>query len=274
MTENFLARMQEGMVLLYAFSLISFYIDFLLHNRKAKKIAFWLLYVVWLLQTILVIDFYIRTGRLPLLSLEQGLYFYSWLLITFTIFVTRIWKIEFIAFFTNLLGFIIVVIYTFAPFQWQETAVSGQLISELLFIHIFLSILAYVVFSLSCTFSLLYLIQYQLLKKKKWRKRLMRLNDLMMLEKFASILIVVGLPIFTIGIILGLQWAFLKIPTLQILDAKIIGSFLIIIIYSVIVYLKLRKDIAGKKLAYYNISAFLVVLINFFLFGNFSSFHF
>ena len=54
MTEYLLARMQEGMVLLYAFSLIFFYMDFLFNNRKAKKVAFWLLYVIWLVQTILL----------------------------------------------------------------------------------------------------------------------------------------------------------------------------------------------------------------------------
>lgn len=274
MTETILARVQEGMVLLYAFALICFYIDFLLHNRKAKSVAFWLLYLVWVLQTVLVFDFYIRTGRLPLLSLEQGLYFYSWLLITFSILITRIWKIEFIAFFTNLLGFIIVVIYTFAPFQWLDSAVGDQLISELLIIHIVLTILAYVVFSVSCIFSLLYLLQYQLLKKKKWRKRLARINDLSMLEKYAYVLIGVGLPIFTIGIILGLQWAFLKIPALPIYDMKIVGSFLIVVIYGIIMFRKIRKNMLGVRLAYYNVSAFLVVLINFFLFGTMSTFHY
>lgn len=274
MTEYLLARMQEGMVLLYAFSLIFFYMDFLLNNRKAKKAAFWLLYVIWLVQTILVVDFYIRTARLPLLSLEQGLYFYSWLLITFSILINRYWKVEFIAFFSNLLGFIIVVIYTFAPFQWEESAVSARLISELLIIHIVITIFAYVIFSLSCIFSLLYLLQYQLLKKKRWGKRLIRINDLSKLEQYAYLLNSIGLPTFSVGIILGLQWAFIKIPTLHIFDAKIIGSFFIVFIYSMLVYFRLRKNMAGKRLAFYNISAFLVVLINFFLSGNFSTFHF
>ena len=55
--------------------------------------------------------------------------------------------------------------------------------------------------------------------------------------------------------------------------AKIIGSFIVLIAYSLYLYLKNRKQIYGRTLAYINIGSFLIVLINFFLFGSLSSFH-
>ena len=67
----------------------------------------------------------------------------------------------------------IMVIHTFAPDQVVSGGVSAeQLVSELLFIHITAAILSYGAFSLSFVFSLLYLLQYNLLKAKKMGEKI------------------------------------------------------------------------------------------------------
>lgn len=77
----------------------------------------------------------------------------------------------------------------------------------------------------------------------------------------------------TLSLILGLQWAFLKVPGMPWYDMKIVGSFLLLIAYSILLYLHIMKNLSGRKLAIWNTAAFLIVLINFFLFGRLSSFH-
>lgn len=52
-------RLNELMIVLYALSVFLYFIDFLHHNRKANKIAFWLLSIVWVLQSF----FYFRKWR-------------------------------------------------------------------------------------------------------------------------------------------------------------------------------------------------------------------
>lgn len=273
MGDNVLAKMHEVMILLYSFSLIFYFIDYLYNNRKAKKVAFWFLCIVWILQTIFFAFYMIETGRFPILTMGEGLYFYGWLLITFSILLHRLVKIEFASFFSNILGFIIVVIYTYAPFRW-ESNVSEQLISELLIVHITLSILAYTAFTFSAICSLLYILQYKLLKKKKWRKQLIRINDLSSLENLPFLLNSLGVPLLVIGVILGLQWAFLKVPGIVFYDWKILGSIFVIFVYSIYIYMKTSEKMMGLKLTYFNLAAFLILYINFFLFGKFSSFHF
>lgn len=107
-----------------------------------------------------------ETGRFPVLNVFEGLYFYTWVLVTLSLVLNRFLKAEFIIFFTNVIGFIMMAIHTFAPAQYESAAVSSQLVSELLLIHITMAILSYGAFSLSFVFSILYTIQYNLLKRK------------------------------------------------------------------------------------------------------------
>lgn len=269
----FMTRLHELTVVLYAFSVLLYFFDFLHHNRKANRIAFWLLAFVWILQTVFLASYMYKTGRFPVLTIFEGLYFYAWILVTLSIVINHLLRVDFIVFFTNILGFTVMAIHTFAPTQYGSHIMAKQLVSELLLIHITMAILSYGAFSLSFVFSSLYLLQYDLLKRKKWGTRLIRLADLDKLEKSSYILAVIGVPMLLLSLILGLQWAFLKVPGMPWYDMKIIGSFMLLIAYSILLYLHIMKNLSGRKLAIWNTAAFLIVLINFFLFGRLSSFH-
>ncbi|UII55069.1 cytochrome c biogenesis protein [Cytobacillus spongiae] len=273
MFDMYMTRLHELTVVLYALSILLYFIDFLHDNRKANRFAFWLLAFVWILQTLFLFLYMLKTGRFPVLTIFEGLYFYAWVLITLSLAINRLLRVDFTVFFTNVLGFIIMAIHTFAPVQFDSQVMAQQLVSELLLIHITVAILSYGAFSISFVFSLLYLIQYDLLKRKKWGKRLQRIADLSKLEHMSYVLNVIGVPMLMIGVILGMQWAYIKVPDMHWYDAKILGSFIVLIVYGVYLYLRVSKGMFGKSLALWNIGSFLIVLINFFLFGRLSSFH-
>ena len=142
------------------------------------------------------------------------------------------------------------------------------MVSELLLIHITAAILSYGAFSLSFVFSTLYLIQYHLLKQKKWGKRLWRIADLSKLEHFSYVLNMIGVPILMIGIILGARWAYIRMPFIPWYDPKVIGSIFVVVVYCIYIYLHIRKGMTGKSLSLCNVAAFLILLINFFLIGS------
>ena len=48
----------------------------------------------------------IKTGRFPVLTIFEGLYFYAWVLVTFSLVINRLLRVDFIVFFTNVIGFI------------------------------------------------------------------------------------------------------------------------------------------------------------------------
>ncbi len=274
MVEMNLTRLQELTVILYALCVLLYFIDFLHNNRKANTAAFWLLAFVWVLQTGFLIYRMLETGRFPVLSLLEGLYFFAWVLITLSLIINRLLRVDFTVFFTNVIGFSIMSIHTFAPQQHGSSVEAGQLVSELLMIHITMAILSYGAFSLSFVFSILYLIQFNLLKQKKWGKRLLRMDDLSKLDHMSYVLNVIGVPMLLLSLLLGILWAYISLDTFHWYDAKVLGSFIVLIAYSFYLYKKVVIGLQGKSIALWNLGSFLILLINFFLFGSLSRFHF
>jgi HemX protein len=268
-----MTRLHELTVVVYALSVLLYFFDFIHHNRKANRIAFWLLAFVWVLQSAFLFLYMVKTGRFPVLTIFEGMYFYAWVLVTLSVVINHLLRVDFIVFFTNILGFIVMAIHTFAPVQFQSALIAQKLVSELLLIHITMAILSYGAFSISFVFSLLYLIQYDLLKRKKWGNRLIRLADLNKLERLSYVLAVIGVPMLMLSLILGLQWVFIKVPWVHWYDSKVIGSFIVLVTYSIYLYLRIGRGMAGKSLALWNVASFLIVLVNFLLFGRLSSFH-
>lgn len=272
MTQLMMARLYEIMVVLYAVGIVFYFIDFFYKRAKARRTGFWLISIVWVLQTIFFLLYIIETRRFPILSLTEGIYFYAWLLVTLSIFLHCIAKVDLPVFFINVLGFIFVTIHLFAPEQVENPLVKS-LESEMLFIHISFAIISYAAFSLSFVFSVLYLILYNLLKKKKYTKLWSRLPDLHQTSRWMFYSILVGVPIIFISLILGLEWASLKLEGLSILDIKIIGSFVITVLYLIILVLHHTGKLIGLNFAWAQIYTFLLVVINFFLGSKLSNFH-
>ncbi|AVM24837.1 cytochrome c biogenesis protein [Bacillus pumilus] len=273
MMEFIVARLNEATILIYALSVLFYFIDFLQHNRKAGKIAFWLLSIVWLLQTVYMFYIMMETDRFPVLNVAEGLYFYTWVLVTLSLVLTKVLRVEFIVFFTNVIGFSMMAIHTFTPSDLHSAELTGKLTSELLVIHITMAILSYGAFSLSFAFSLLYLFQYRLLKKKKWGKWLLRIEDLSKLDHMAYVLNIIGVPMLLLSLILGIIWAYISYDTLYWTDAKVLGSFIMLFLYGFYLYIRLVRNMQGKIVALWNVASFLVLMINYFLLGSLSTFH-
>ncbi|EKF35713.1 cytochrome c biogenesis protein [Bacillus xiamenensis] len=273
MMESIVARLGEATTLIYALSVLFYFIDFLQHNRKAGKMAFWLLSIVWLLQTVYMFYIMMETDRFPVLNVAEGLYFYTWVLVTLSLVLTKVLRVEFIVFFTNVIGFSMMAIHTFTPSDLHSAELTGRLTSELLVIHITMAILSYGAFSLSFAFSLLYLFQYRLLKKKKWGKWLLRIEDLSKLDHMAYVLNIIGVPMLLLSLILGIIWAYISYDTLYWTDAKVLGSFIMLFLYGFYLYIRLVRNMQGKIVARWNVASFLVLMINYFLLGSLSTFH-
>lgn len=148
-----------------------------------------------------------------------------------------------------------------------------QLVDEILIAHISLAIISYGFFTISFIFSLMYIVQYHFLKEKKAIKWVWKLGDLNRLERYTFRTITIGVPLLLIGIILGFAWAYTEDVEFYWFDLKTIGSILVLGIYITYLLLRVVRRMAGKSLATYNAFAFLILIINFFLFTRLSNFH-
>src|SRR5690606_23624696 len=84
----------ECILSIYVLSLIGFFIDFVQQNRKAKQSAFWLLCMVWVLQTFFLFQHIWIEKSIPIATIIDSLYFYAWVLVTFSIIMNRLFKMN------------------------------------------------------------------------------------------------------------------------------------------------------------------------------------
>ncbi|MDY0405433.1 cytochrome c biogenesis protein CcsA [Virgibacillus sp. 179-BFC.A HS] len=264
----------ESILLLYALSLLGFFIDFIQHNQKAKRLAFWLLCLVWVIQTVFLCKQIILEHAFPIGTLTDSLFFYSWILITFSLLINQFFHVHFIVLFTNIFGFFILLFYTITSARERLTAGGIDFVNEILVAHIAAAIISYGFFTLSFVFSLMYLMQYQLLKNKRGWKWLRRLGNMDQLDRLSFHAITIGVPMLFIGLLLGFSWAYDSGAVFYWLDMKTLGSILVLFVYVFYLVLRLGKGYKGKSLVIFNLAAFLILLANFFLSTVLSNFHF
>ncbi|MUV39414.1 Protein HemX [Lentibacillus sp. JNUCC-1] len=267
-------RFIEIVLLIYGLSLIGYFWDFIQQNQKVNRMAFWLLGLVWVIQTMYLLDSIFITRNFPISNLREGLFFYSWVLVTFSLIVNRFFKVHFIILFTNIFSFIILVLYIFTHAEKQSAGMQIQLANEILTIHIAISMVSYGFFTIGFLLSMMHLIQYYFLKKKIGLKWMWRFGDLQQLDQLSFWAITIGVPLLTIGLILGFVWAFASGAEFYWFDLKTIGSLVVLGVYMFYLFLRLGLHYQGKAISYYHTIAFLMLLINFFLFGVLSEFHF
>lgn len=260
-------------VILYCLSVIGYFIDFLHNNPKVNRLSFYLLFVVWILQTIFFVLRMLEFGRFPIMTSFEGLFFYAWIIVSASLIINWFYKVDLFVFFTNVFGFAIMAFSVFIPTGDVSEALQNLLISELLFIHVTLVLLSYGAFTFAFIFSIMYYYQHQMLKKKRFGKRLFRFGDLSKSEHFAFMFTVFGFPLLLMGLILGFTWAAAALDTMPWFDSKIITSILVLIVYGYYLYLRVVKKLRGYSLVLLNIAGFLLILINYFLSGALSNFH-
>ncbi|WP_173915995.1 cytochrome c biogenesis protein [Halobacillus sp. Marseille-Q1614] len=264
----------ELILLLYCVSLIGYFIDFIQNNRKANRLAFWLLSMVWGLQTFFLLAQVFIEENFPIVNVYDSLYFYAWILVTFSLIINRLFRVDFFVFFTNLLGFLVMLLYISTRAQDTLKDQGVALVHEMLVVHITLALISYGFFTFSFIFSIMYLLQYRLLKQKKWSAKLLRLGDLTKLDHFSYIAVILGVPLLLIALILGVTWGYTSGDAFYWYDSKTLGSILVLLVYGIYLFLRVVKGYQGRSISIFNSAAFLFLLINFLLFGSLSNFHF
>ncbi|SDZ05004.1 HemX protein [Evansella caseinilytica] len=260
-------------IVFYSLCVLGYFIDFIQNNQKVNRISFWLLSIVWMLQGMYVVIRTVEYNRLPLMTIFEGMFVYAWILVTFSLVISRLYRMDFLILLVNIVGFVILTISVFAPAREVSPQLAELFIFELLIIHVSLILLSYGTFTLSFACSLLYFIQHQLLKRKKWGQWIKRIGNLSKLERLSYVFTLIGFPFMLLGIILGVVWAWIKFSMIPWYDVKVVSSFLVLLSYGLYLFQWTMRKRRGYGLALFNIAAFLVLLINYFLSSNFSGFH-
>ena len=255
-------RLHEVVLIIYMICLGCYFYDFIQKNNKVRKLGYYALGIVWIFQTIFLCMYIITTKQFPILTLFEGFYFYTWMIITVSLVLNYFKSTDLTVFIINLIGFVFLTIHTFRPEQYDAENTAANMMNELLLIHISLAILSYVIFALSTSHAILYLLQRKNLKEKTFNQKFFRMGSIEQLEQNVFRFSLVGFLVLLISLILGIQWGLIIIGSEIWLDLKVIGSLIVLLLYGIYLFLRVRKTVKTKTLVVANIMIFLVCMMN------------
>ncbi|MDU3556962.1 MAG: cytochrome c biogenesis protein [Staphylococcus epidermidis] len=262
MQETLLIRFHEIILMIYLFSIICYFVDFINKNYKTRTVGFYSLGIVWVLQTISLSIFFIHTKQVPLGSIFDVFF-------SLTLILNLIKVMNFSVFFLNLIGFILMSLNTFQPEHYQTQIQQIAVINELLLVHIALAVLSYAFFAIAFVNSLLYIIQYRNLKEKNFDQNYFRIGSVATLETIVFYSTLVAWIILILSTILGAQWGIFAVGKQIFIDPKVIFSTIINLLYGVYIFIRIKKWISQRNLIYFNIILFCLCMINLFFLTHF-----
>ncbi|MUT64509.1 inner membrane protein YpjD [Paenibacillus sp. NEAU-GSW1] len=268
-TQNWL---YDTIIYMYALSLLFYFSDFMDANRRAKRIGAGLLIFVWILQTaFLVIRVATHLEVTAISAFEYWLGF-SWLLVTISLVISRFFKIEFIVFLVNLVGFAVLALNLYSnPGDKAGFALSATM-REMLFVHISLILCAYASLTVGSIFAGMYLFLHKQLKGKRWTKYIRRFPSLETIERYSDRAIIIGVPLLAMSLSVAVTMLLVEGEMSLLLDWKVLSSFAALIMYIIYVVQRAILNRPGTQLARLHLAAFLVLILNL-LSNTLSAFH-
>jgi len=254
--------MYDAIVYTYALSLLFYFSDSVRPNRGAKRMGTGLLAMVWIFQSLFLADRIVELRYMPVYTLFETLFFYSWLLVTFSLAANWFLRIDLLTFLMNLIGFTVSVINLFGHSLTSVSVPQWETRDELLFLHITFAVGSYAAFSISAIFAGMYLFLHRQLKRKLWNVTMRRLPSLERVENYSYRLVVIGIPLLVISLSIGFAELVLLGDWRLMLDPKVMLSLIVLAAYSFTLAARRSLRLPGYKLAGWNVAAFGLVLLN------------
>jgi HemX protein len=262
--------MYDAFGLTYAVSLVLFFVDAIEPRRNVNRTALLLLFVAFMSETGFLLLRLKELGHVPVYSRFDSLLLLSWLVMVIALVVDAFYRVDLFLFFANLLGFSIAVTDAFAR---QERLMYTKHQGDLLVLHISFAIMSYAAFAFAFVFSLMYLIQERFLRQKQWTRWYFRLPSLDRLDTYTARSVLIGFPLFSVAIVLGVVWAKLSLGVLLLTDPKSIFTLGLWAMYGLFIALHYKNGWGGKRLMWYNVVCFICTVLNFILIGSLSVVH-
>jgi ABC-type uncharacterized transport system permease subunit len=136
-----------------------------------------------------------------------------------------------------------------------------------LVIHIALLLAAFVALGFSVIASGLYLLQEKYLKAKmkpgakQWVIQLDWLPPLDTLERIAHLMLMLGFPCMTVGLMIGSLLAQESVGPAYFLDPKVVASFVMWGVFVMLLFLRRSAGLRGKRAAYLSGAVFVAMII-------------
>ncbi|WP_169725400.1 cytochrome C assembly family protein [Alicyclobacillus contaminans] len=260
----------DGLVVVYALSLVLLFIDVVQPRRTVNRTALVLLFLVFVAETAVLLVRLRISGSVPVYTPFDVMMLVSWLILLVALVVNAFFRIDLVLFFANTVGFAIVVFDAFAaPNASMYQAREGDILA----MHIASAVISYTAFAFAFVFAVMYLVQERFLREKQWNRWYIRLPSLERLDTYGFRSIVVGFPSLLISIMLGVIWGQLTLHRFLLFDPKPIVTCGLWVMYGIYLVLRMRHGFGAQRLIWWNVVCFALLVVNFVVVGNFSVVH-
>jgi ABC-type transport system involved in cytochrome c biogenesis permease subunit len=172
-----------------------------------------------------------------------------------------------------ILGLVLVFQVINAAFPKLDREVPDILRSALFSFHVSTAVLGYSAFAVAAVYGLLYLLQYRVIRHKRFGLLFRRLPSLDILDRMNVVASGAGFAFLSLAILAGTVWSHQVFGGLQV-DPKVLVAFVTWIVYGAALAGRLFVAWKGPRMALSSLVGFVVVLfsmfaVNFFL----SEFH-
>jgi cytochrome c-type biogenesis protein CcsB len=207
--------------------------------------------------------------QVPLTNFYEAMAFFSWALVLVFLLVEYRYRILILGSFILPLAFLTLVSVAALPKQMRELNPMFQ--SVWIFIHVSLTMLGLVAFTIAFVAGVVYLIQERLLKSRRFNPMSSELPSLDLLDGFNQKAVILGFPLLTLGMITGAMLSeniWKAYFSLQPVETLTLVTWLF---YFAMLHGRLTVGWRAKKAAYLAVVGFIVVVltvgVNFFAKG-------
>jgi len=233
---------------LYALGLLHSFLSILRHKQSVFRMALGAFRVGVVLHGVAIVDLAMAYHHVPLANVYQGISLCAFFIAL--VFLVVEWRYHFTS--TSVVLFPLVFVMTLVAAMerpvaaWPDPRVRGTW----LLVHIFLVLVGYAALSLTAVAAVAYLIQEKRLKSKQASRLLERLPPLATLDNLISNSLGVGFAFITLGVVVGLLWAFIESGTRWIGEARVTLSLFTWVLLLATMFLRASAGWRGRKVAF------------------------
>lgn len=250
--------------LLYFISSVFYTSHLWTQNEKVCTYGFYAIVAGALLQTVSLVTAY-SGGVLVTGGLDNTLYLFAWLVALVYIGSQFIFRASVFGAFVAPLAFIMTLPHVILPQGIIEH--DPSLRNPWIIIHILLILLGEALFTVAFVSGILYIFQENKIKSKRVGGFIQKFPSLTTLDKINHICLIVGFPLLTLGLALGLLLAREIWGNAWQWGQKETWSFVTWFLYAVLIHGRLASGWKGRKAALGAVLGFCIILFTFFVIG-------
>lgn len=242
----------------YFFSAVGYISSILVKRVLIAKTSTWVLLSAFAVHSLSIIVRWIGTGYSPVTNIFESLSFIAWAISGSYIAFQLKTKTRVLGAFVSPLAFLLMMV---ASAKLVDTvSIPAILQGYWVPFHIILSLVGEALFALACLAGVMYLIQDNLIKKKKSYRFARLLPPLRDLDKINHVSLLWGFPLMTLGVIAGSIWARTVWGSHWQWDPKQIWTLISWFLYAFLLHQRLAIGWKGRKAAVFSILAFGILL--------------